>query len=883
MDSSHFQPIQSHPIIEAEAEKHYDTAVSLIKFGGNTAAELEHAIQELYLAISLTPNNPKIFIMLGEAYIRILDYVSTISCLRYVIKLDPNHQRSRHLLFEMLVLSGLEIFRHGKYYSKACYRFTEALKLESSRPKIWTFKAICHIQLQEYKSALDATTRAINTSSHPTADLFVMRAKLLWAEGLTDQGNRDINAAKAIDSSHPEVIAFAARSFAESEQLYHASCKYFDNHDYKIAIEKLNQALIMTPEDIKLHVLLSKIQRVQGLLDDSYLTLQKVIHIYEQRSFGGQGAVTLPIPIEVTRQMNLIFNEMALKLSEEGEYEKAIVLFKRLIESEMNIHNNNEFEVDYRFHINLGDCYRALEQGDKALSTYHTALRINPSNWDVKIRLSMTHYILGLKYFNEYKYIQTQQEMTRAIEYNPKISEYYAVRGKAEYYQGNYSDSYNDFKRALDLNPQNAEIADRLQRRVLQEHPAYAIPTSTDRIEVLLNAKNMRSKKSIERFLQAQRGSYRSTSSPAASTSTSTSIYYNKDTLKPTYCKSLLPKINPNLDLAYKTSIVVEETRRNTSSILYDKERSMSKDALWTVMENAKNMAASSMKPKHFKKKFVFTDDTTTISTSTTTSTSKVIASSAAALKRESIMHAKEKQTSRMYLDDDGVYRFNIGKKSSVEKKDHALQTRSTTLMWTLGSFFLWECWVIINGCGIAFYGTVLLCLRIFLQEVEAWDGRGCDRGISSLDRNRSSYRRDIVIQQFQPFDVSVCFSGEVKIDGRYVRGSNCQQAEKPVLVGDRERAETYNNERSLRTVSWTLNVLDKIHGIRFGGRFVKNVQVCGEISCKLFVGSGVMLKVLTLAFTMFYRCIGCAGWPIGLVYGGWRISYLVVVVVGSE
>ena len=80
-------------------------------------------------------------------------------------------------------------------------------------------------------------------------------------------------------------------------------------------------------------------------------------------------------------------------------------------------------------------------------------------NWDVLTKLSMSHYLLAVDYFNDSKFLSCYEQVDGAIQlYNDKVPEYYALRGKSAYFQGLYHEAYLDFKIVLEKNPENVEI-----------------------------------------------------------------------------------------------------------------------------------------------------------------------------------------------------------------------------------------------------------------------------------------------------------------------------------------------------------------------------------------------------------------------------------------
>jgi tetratricopeptide (TPR) repeat protein len=91
----------------------------------------------------------------------------------------------------------------------------------------------------------------------------------------------------------------------------------------------IGYAISVTDDDIKLFITLSKIQRAMGDFEGAYSSIQKANSIFQDAS-----DFNMAIPEDITRQTNLIFNEMAIKYATDGDYERAIVLFNKAIASE---------------------------------------------------------------------------------------------------------------------------------------------------------------------------------------------------------------------------------------------------------------------------------------------------------------------------------------------------------------------------------------------------------------------------------------------------------------------------------------------------------------------------------------------------------------------
>ncbi len=121
--------------------------------------------------------------------------------------------------------------------------------------------------------------------------------------------------------------------------------------------------------------------------------------------------------------------------------------------------------VDHRFLVNRGDCLRAQHKYGLALIDYDAAManlkirKLGASSgvegarrqWNVATRLSLTHYLVACDYFNENAYEDAERQLSLAVDYNPKVSEYYHARGRARYYIGQHQQAYEDFKGASPL------------------------------------------------------------------------------------------------------------------------------------------------------------------------------------------------------------------------------------------------------------------------------------------------------------------------------------------------------------------------------------------------------------------------------------------------
>lgn len=90
-------------------------------------------------------------------------------------------------------------------YSKAKQCFDEALKFHLDEPRLRIFRIVCLVQLGDMDGALDSINRMLGPRKHPNPEVFILRAKVYWALGLLEEGNKDIRHSVSLIPTHPEV------------------------------------------------------------------------------------------------------------------------------------------------------------------------------------------------------------------------------------------------------------------------------------------------------------------------------------------------------------------------------------------------------------------------------------------------------------------------------------------------------------------------------------------------------------------------------------------------------------------------------------------------------------------------------------------------------
>jgi tetratricopeptide (TPR) repeat protein len=495
------------PTSKDRANEFYERAKQLALLSSGSSIEMERILKEIYRALSFESEEILYHLLAGRIYRQCLDLTSALFCYRYILKIDNSNIAARKGLAEILALKGKEyIIKGNEMKSKSKYIaarscFDEALEFFRENNELWILKAICHVHCEEFGEAYEAISKVIKPSHVIPAEIFILRAKINWARGLVEQGNQDMRAAASIEPTHPEVIGYINRSYAKSEKLYRESLQKFTQKQYKEALEHVEHALYITNDDVKLHLMKAKIHRVSNNLQLAYDAVLKAKEIFIQ-SYNVEQDFAMNLPHEIQHQINLILNDMALQYAFDGDYERAILLFNRIIREEEDTsnqlhtiqlqlqktstsikieqpddNNNNNSPrngrgiaaapvgaIDHKYYVNRGDCYRALHQLSDAVIDYQMALNIAPKDWSILTKLSLTYYLMATDDFNQSRFREAEIALTKSIDCNNKVSQYFALRGKTRYYLGNCVEAYQDYKKALELNPEDREIQLRIKQ-----------------------------------------------------------------------------------------------------------------------------------------------------------------------------------------------------------------------------------------------------------------------------------------------------------------------------------------------------------------------------------------------------------------------------------
>ena len=471
---------------ESEEPKLSEIQLRAIQLIDDSDVEVENgsfdnALSLLGKAAFLCPNFAAIFFKRAEIYAQSCDFKSALVNFRKAYNLNPEDHDTKFRYAAALDVQG-QLFMDASDYDTAIIYFTQAIDLNGLEANFWLHRSLSYVQRKQWRKAVRDADHCILLNSS-SADIYILRAKLRWMMGSTGSGNDDFACAQRLDPEHPEVKIYEDMLWNKVEEVYAEASQCLLRKDYPSAKRLLSNGLELNPADIKVRVLRAATNRFMKYHDEALADLEHASQVFSEQN------QTEQVHAEIVRQQNLTFNDMAVESFKKRNFHRAITLFNRVIESEnfgkvsAIVAREGVSVVNMAFYRNRGDCYRHCGQIPQALADYHVAYDMNPNDWEIRTRLALVHHILGSELFNKKKYDEAEIEFSTAIQYNPKVGHFYLHRGNALYLQQKFEDSYNDYEKALELNPELTEAGERLnQFRNLEKRKEVKRQRSKERL-----------------------------------------------------------------------------------------------------------------------------------------------------------------------------------------------------------------------------------------------------------------------------------------------------------------------------------------------------------------------------------------------------------------
>lgn len=142
--------------------------------------------------------------MKAEILERLWDLKGAQGNLRIVLKKDPQNDQAAKMLLRILSSLGLQYQQQGRFES-AVRMFSEAIELAPTKPSLAVLKTTAEVACRRFRDALETMNRAMLLTKSPTADMYILRAKIHAALHHLDGYHKDMTKACDLEPDHIEV------------------------------------------------------------------------------------------------------------------------------------------------------------------------------------------------------------------------------------------------------------------------------------------------------------------------------------------------------------------------------------------------------------------------------------------------------------------------------------------------------------------------------------------------------------------------------------------------------------------------------------------------------------------------------------------------------
>nr|XP_039259646.1 tetratricopeptide repeat protein 16-like [Styela clava] len=433
--NSHREILTMEGVIRGKSHEHFNQGIE-----HSLQGQFEAAITCFNKATNLESRSASFYVERAETFVQLSDFNSAVLNYKHARSLEPHDPNIIDRLAFLYYLQGQCLFDQGLYPS-ALKSFTSASEMRSSNTAYHMRAIACLAALGRHKECLMLITRILEAQSTANPELYVMRARLHEMFGHSSLCYYDLRDALVLEPLQPQankLLQELQSRAAESRKV--ASTLTIEGKLHE-AINRTTAAIETDPSVAEFHVfrgaLYRRLKNFNAAIDDYMLAMDKTNH-----------DETKPVYKDAQRQLLLTYNDFAVYCYQRGYYEEAVILLNKSIKGEKN---------EKGLYINRGDCF--IKQGDLtfALADYQQALEMDPSSWETKCRIAVVHNELGIISYKEKKYQDALQHFILAIDYNPKVSQFYIHRARARYMNQELQAAQQDVLISLILDPNNNE------------------------------------------------------------------------------------------------------------------------------------------------------------------------------------------------------------------------------------------------------------------------------------------------------------------------------------------------------------------------------------------------------------------------------------------
>nr|XP_055056720.1 tetratricopeptide repeat protein 16 isoform X3 [Misgurnus anguillicaudatus] len=438
-------------LIKNKADIHYKAGVDAM-----SQFQFEKAVCCFSKAILLQPQQTQVYVKRAEAYLQQCDFQSAALDYRHACMLEPQTEVYCQRLAFIYYLQGQCLYDLGMFL-EALEAFTRAAEIRPAFQLYHMRSLACLSALGRYSDCLRLVGNWLKTGD-PSADLFVLSARLHQQLNQMALCYHDLRSAVRLKPGHPEALVMLKRLQESAEHYHRAAVDKELMGELTDALGKINTALDYNPSKARYFlfrgILYRRLKDFNAAIEDFVLAVE-LCGLDEEAPQGEMQEISEALEDDAQTQLVLTYNDFAVQCFSKGLYREAVVLLNKAVEKQKD---------ESVLFINRGDCFFKQCEWMFALADYQLAEEMDPHNTDIWLRLAVIHNALGLHRFNDKKYQEAGDLFSVAIKYNPTAVRYYENRAKAYSKTDKLEEVKQDAIRVLILDPTNDQVVALLLR-----------------------------------------------------------------------------------------------------------------------------------------------------------------------------------------------------------------------------------------------------------------------------------------------------------------------------------------------------------------------------------------------------------------------------------
>ena len=326
--------------------------------------------------IGIEPNNAEAHTNLGAVYQKLGDNQKALQEYSKAKALNPKNLTTRFNLGTL--------YQGQKEYELAIKAYDDVIQMEPNNTTARYYKASCLSELKQFEKAAEEYKKILTTEPNN------LEVKKLMLEAL----NQTATPEEMLDN-YAEAIKIGQ---SDGDTLYNYAYELHKANLLDDAIINYTKALNLNPKNTDAYINLAQAYKQKNDLSNESKTISEGLLNNPNNTNLKKYESELKADITATQANS------ALKMYQDGKYAEAIERYLTIEPKTSEIYTN------------IGSCYQALNNNEKAIEYYKLAFSKTPNNADIAV-------YLGQSYINTEDWANAQNYLAKALTLKPNDSD----------------------------------------------------------------------------------------------------------------------------------------------------------------------------------------------------------------------------------------------------------------------------------------------------------------------------------------------------------------------------------------------------------------------------------------------------------------------------